>query len=89
MVFGSILHMSYIHEIKFNFSSSGTICSECWLLCRLQAARVTDAADKLKDTGPLLRARPLQYMNTPQLELDSYITLTQAVRLRVGHMTLT
>ena len=51
-----------------------------------QAARVTNAAERLKDTGPEIRARPLQYMNTPQLELDSYIQLTQAARLRVGQI---
>ena len=49
----------------------------------LQAARVTDAAQKLKATGPEIRSRPMQYVSTSQLELDSYLQLTQAVKLRV------
>ena len=44
---------------------------------------MTHAAEKLKETGPEIRARPLQYISTSQLELDSYLQLTQAVRLRV------
>jgi len=48
----------------------------------VQAARVTDTCEKLKATGPEIRARPLQYINTPQIELDSYITFLRAVRLR-------
>ena len=51
---------------------------------RSQAARVTNACNKLISTGPEVRARPLQYTNTPQIELDSYVTLTQAVRMRVS-----
>lgn len=50
----------------------------------IQAARVTDTCEKLKATGPEIRARPLQYINTPQIELDSYITFLRAVRLRVS-----
>ena len=44
---------------------------------------MTNACNKLVLTGPEVRARPLQYTNTPQIELDSYVTLTQAVRMRV------
>ena len=49
-----------------------------------QAARVTDACEKVKGMGPDLRARPQLYASTPQLELDSYVTLTHAVKLRVS-----
>jgi hypothetical protein len=48
----------------------------------IQAARVTDACGKLKETGTLIRTRPLQYSHTPQLDLDSYVSFTQAVKLR-------
>ena len=44
---------------------------------------MTDAAQQLKATGAEIRSRPLQYMSTSQLELDSYLQLTQAVKLRV------
>ena len=50
----------------------------------VQAARVTNACNKLIATGPEVRARPLQYVSTSQIELDSYVNLTQAVRMRVG-----
>ena len=46
---------------------------------------MTNACNKLIATGPEVRARPLQYVNAPQIELDSYVTLTQAVRMRVSH----
>jgi hypothetical protein len=45
---------------------------------------VTDACGKLKETGTLIRTRPLQYSHTPQLDLDSYVSFTQAVKLRVS-----
>ena len=45
---------------------------------------MTHAAELLKETGPAIRARPMQYINTSQQDLDSYLQLTQAVRLRVG-----
>lgn len=48
----------------------------------IQAARVTDSCLKLKAMGPELRARPQLYASCPQLELDSYVNLTRAVRLR-------
>lgn len=48
----------------------------------IQAARVTNACNKLIATGPEIRARPLQYVNMSQIDLDSYVTLTQAVRMR-------
>ena len=44
---------------------------------------MTDACDKLKQTGPEIRSRPLQYVQMAQIDLDSYIHLTQAVRMRV------
>ena len=50
----------------------------------IQAARVTNACNSLIATGPEIRARPLQYVNTSQIDLDSYVTLTQSVRMRVG-----
>ena len=53
----------------------------------MQAARVTNACNKLIATGPEIRARPLQYVNMSQIDLDSYVTLTQAVRMRVGVVT--
>ena len=49
-----------------------------------QAARVTSEAQKLISTGPQIRSRPLQYVKSPQIELDSFVGLTQAVRLRVS-----
>ena len=48
-----------------------------------QAARVTYECNKLKESGPFIRTRPFQYSNTPQLDLDSFVTFTQAVKLRV------
>lgn len=51
----------------------------------LQASRVTDACLQVKAMGTELRARPQLYAGTPQLELDSYVTLTHAVKLRVSH----
>ena len=48
-----------------------------------QAARVTSACLKLRNTGPVIRSRPLQYINTPQLELDSYISFSNAITLQV------
>ena len=47
---------------------------------------MTHAAELLKETGPAIRARPMQYIDTSQLELDSYLQLTQAVRLRVSRL---
>ena len=44
---------------------------------------MTDECGKLKETGTFIRTRPYQYSKTPQLELDSYVTFTQAVKLRV------
>ena len=38
----------------------------------------------LKATGPEIRARPLQYSESPQLELDSLVVLTNAINLRVS-----
>ena len=70
-----------MNNMKYKIVLKG-IYEVCWPL-PLQAARVTDACDKLKQTGPEIRARPWQYTNTPQLDLDSYIQLTQAVRMRV------
>ena len=49
-----------------------------------QAARVTAACGSLKNTGPVIRSRPLQYINTPQLELDSYLSFSNAITLRVS-----
>jgi hypothetical protein len=48
----------------------------------IQATRVTRACHILKDTATEIRSRPLLYTNTPQLELDSLLLLTQSVRLR-------
>ena len=45
---------------------------------------MTDACGKLQETGTLIRTRPLQYSHTPQLDLDSYVSFTQAVKLRVS-----
>ena len=49
-----------------------------------QAARVSHAAQELKGAGVEIRARPLQYSKTPQIELDSFVGLTNAVKLRVS-----
>ena len=49
----------------------------------LQAARVTHACDMLKDTGPEIRARPMQYRETSQLDLDSLVTFISSLDLRV------
>lgn len=48
-----------------------------------QAARVTHACELLKDVGPEVRARPYQYQNTPQLDLDSLVSYLYSVDLRV------
>jgi len=44
---------------------------------------VTDACLHVKASGTEIRARPQLYSSSPQLELDSFVTLTEAVRLRV------
>ena len=38
---------------------------------------------RLKDTGPELRARPLQYRSSTQLDLDSFVTLTNSISIQV------
>ena len=38
---------------------------------------------KLKDTGSEIRSRPLQYCSSTQLDLDSFVTLTNSIRIRV------
>lgn len=48
----------------------------------IQAVRVTNKAEKLVDLGPEIRSRPQFYTDTPLLELDSFIILTQAIKLR-------
>ncbi len=45
---------------------------------------MSHAAQELKGTGVEIRARPLQYSKTPQIELDSFVGLTNAVKLRVS-----
>ena len=49
-----------------------------------QAARVTHAAELLKDVGPEVRARPYVYEMTPLLDLDSILSYLQTVKIRVG-----
>ena len=48
-----------------------------------QAARVTYMCERLKDSGPEIRARPLQYRHTPQLDLDSVVSFLGAVDIKV------
>ena len=59
------------------------LCSHVHVYLRLQAARVTHACDALKDTGPEIRARPMQYRQTPQLDLDSLVNFISSLELRV------
>ena len=44
---------------------------------------MTHAADKLKETGPEIPHLWI-YENTPTLDLDFYLHLTQAIKLRVS-----
>ena len=48
----------------------------------VQASRVTGACNKLLATGPIIRGRPLQYVDSPQLELDSFSIFTVAITMR-------
>lgn len=48
----------------------------------IQASRVTGACNKLLATGPIIRGRPLQYVDTPQLELDSFSVFSVAITMR-------
>lgn len=52
----------------------------------VQAARVTRVCQLLKDAAVEIRSRPQLYADTPQLDLDSVLLLTQAITLRVSHM---
>lgn len=53
------------------------------MLLIMQAARVTREGRKLKNHAISIRARPFQYANTPQSDMDSFLQYTQAVHLRV------
>ncbi|XP_065917761.1 uncharacterized protein [Dysidea avara] len=48
----------------------------------IQAARVTAACNGLLASGPIIRGRPLQYMGSPQLELDSFSIFTLSITMR-------
>ena len=50
----------------------------------VQASRVTGACNKLLAAGPIIRGRPLQYVDSPQLELDSFSIFTVAITMRVS-----
>ena len=53
-------------------------------MATVQASRVTGACNKLLAAGPIIRGRPLQYVDSPQLELDSFSIFTVAITMRVS-----
>lgn len=53
-------------------------------LSKLQAARVSNACKRLIASGPEVRGRPQSYNQSAQLDLDSYVNLVQAIKLRVS-----
>ena len=53
------------------------------ILMLMQAARVTRAGRWLVRTGLEIRSRPYNYKDTPQLELDSFITYSSTIDFSV------
>ena len=44
---------------------------------------MTHACEVLKDAGPEIRARPMQYRDTSQLDLDSLVTFIGSLDIKV------
>ena len=44
---------------------------------------MTHAGETLKDAGPEVRARPMQYHDTAQVDLDSLVNFIHSLELRV------
>ena len=45
---------------------------------------MSDACKKLLASGPEVRGRPQSYVQSHQLDLDSYVNVVQAIKLRVS-----
>ena len=54
----------------------------------IQAARLDSACTSLKKLGHSVRARPLSYMGTTFLHLDSFLSYVSSVRLKVKLLLL-